>query len=252
MALNGKVALVTGSARGIGKAVALRLADEGADVVVHHRGEGRQSLARAQETCEALQAKGVQTLVQRADIAVADDIRNMMAAVRDWRGQVDVLVLNAARAPFKPLEKLLEVDLRQLVETNFTGNILMVREALKLMGPGGKIVFISSLGSRFYSPSYPLGAMKGAMESAVRHLAESLADRDVAVNAVCGGLVKTDSFKTLRLVWEGLDRLPDSCCVEPEEIADVVSFLCGPGARGIRGQTIVVDRGLSNRLGVVF
>jgi NAD(P)-dependent dehydrogenase (short-subunit alcohol dehydrogenase family) len=90
--------------------------------------------------------------------------------------------------------------------------------------------------------------MKAAMEAAVRHWAESLASRGVRVNAVCGGVVRTDSFKTLRQVWDGLDRIPDAWCVEPEEIADVVLFLCSGAARGIRGQTLVVDRGVANRL----
>jgi len=100
----------------------------------------------------------------------------------------DFLVLNAAKAPFKPFEKLLEREIRQLVETNFMGNIFCIQEAVRMLeATGGKIIFISSLGSRFYNPSYPLGSMKAAMEAVVRDCAESLAPRQ-SVNGVCGGV----------------------------------------------------------------
>jgi NAD(P)-dependent dehydrogenase (short-subunit alcohol dehydrogenase family) len=136
-----------------------------------------------------------------------------------------------------------------LVETNYLGNIFCIQEALPLLEKSsGKIVFISSLGSRFYNPAYPLGSMKAAMESVVRDCAEGLRSKKILVNAVCGGIVKTDSFKVLRQYWEHIDMLPDTLFVEPDEIADVVVFLCSTDSRGITGQTIVVDKGLSNAI----
>ncbi len=129
------------------------------------------------------------------------------------------------------------------------GNIFCIQEAVRMLeATGGKIIFISSLGSRFYNPSYPLGSMKAAMEAVVRDCAESLAPRGISVNGVCGGVVKTDSFKVLRLYMEELDHIPEELCVAPEDVAEVVTFLCGPAARAIRGQTIVVENVLSNRL----
>ena len=86
------------------------------------------------------------------------------------------------------------------------------------------------------------------MEAVVRDCAESLRDKQISVNGVCGGLVKTDSFKVLRQYWEDIDRVSEKLLVEPDEIADVVLFLCSQSARRIRGQTIVVDRGLGNRI----
>lgn len=86
------------------------------------------------------------------------------------------------------------------------------------------------------------------MEALIRDCAEGLADRSVCANAVCGGIVKTDSFKTLRQYMDEIENIPDELCVSPEALADVVVFLCSPAARGIRGQTVVVDNGLSNRL----
>lgn len=184
----------------------------------------------------------------RADISERQAVRQLITETTGRMGRLDFLVLNAARAPFKPIERLLERELRQLVETNFLGQIFCLREALpSLEATGGRVVFISSLGSRLAAPAYPLGSMKAAMEAVVRDCAERLGERGVGVNAVCGGIARTDSFKVLRQVWERLAEVPDRLFVEPEEIADVVLFLCSPAARGIRGQTLVVDRGLANR-----
>ena len=98
-------------------------------------------------------------------------------------------------------------------------------------------MFLSSLGSRYMSPQYPLGAMKAAMETLVRQWAEEFADAGVHANAVCAGLVKTDSYKTLRRLWPELAALPESAYVTPEEVADVVAFLSTPASRAICGQT---------------
>jgi enoyl-[acyl-carrier protein] reductase III len=244
------VALVTGSSRGIGRAIALAFAAGGYDVVINHRAVGGTSEVKAEEVCSLVRERGRRALRIAADIAEREEVKRLFAGVTETFGRLDALVLNAARAPFKPVERLLEREVDQLVATNFAGHLRCVRDALPLLDAagGGSVVFISSLGSRFYSPSYPLGLMKAAMEAAVRHWGESLAPRNVRVNAVCGGVVRTDSFKTLRQVWDGLDRIPDAWCVEPEEIADVVLFLCSGAARGMRGQTLVVDRGIANRL----
>ena len=249
MSFEQKVALVTGSSRGIGAAIAEAFARAGADVVVNHRSAAGSSPEKAGRVCERVRALGRRAIAVRADISQGEECRDLVAAAVDGLGRLDFLVLNAARAPFKPYERLLERELHELVQTNFVGNLLLLRAALPwLERTSGSVVFVSSLGSRHYAPSYPLGSMKAAMEVVVRDCAESLGPRHVAVNAVCGGIVRTDSFKTLRQVWEGLESLPDDVLVEPEEIADVVLFLCSPEARAICGQTIIVDRGLGSRL----
>jgi enoyl-[acyl-carrier protein] reductase III len=247
--LEGKVALVTGSSRGIGRAIARALAIAGADVAIH----GRQGSGPAAETAAGAKAE-IEALGRRAetfhaDVAVRTEVEGLMARIGETFGRLDVLVLNAARAPFKASERLLERDLRQLVDVNFLGNLFCAQKALPLLSKeGGSVVFVSSLGSRFMNPDYPLGAMKAAMETQVRQWAEEWRDRGVTANAVCAGLVKTDAFQTLRLIWPEVTKLPDSAFVSPEEVADVVTFLTSPAARAIRGQTIVVDGGLSNRL----
>ena len=247
--LKDKVALVTGSSRGIGKAIARKFAVQGADIIVNYRRAGGSSQSQAEELCKEIEQMGRRTMMVQADIALKNSVKNLFNDIRGNFGRLDYLILNAAKAPFKPIEKLFERELRQLIETNYLGNIFCIQEALPLLEKtGGRIVFISSLGSRFYNPAYPLGSMKAAMESVVRDCAESLRVKHISVNAVCGGIVKTDSFKVLRQFWDGIEALPEELFVEPDEIADAVFFLCSRAGRGINGQTIVVDRGLSNAI----
>lgn len=246
---NGKVALITGSSRGIGNAIARKLAAAGSDIVINYRKGSGSSKSKAEELANELKSGNRRSLLIQADISQKSSVKEMIEEVTGSFGRLDFLILNAAKAPFKPIEKLFERELRQLVETNYLGNIFCIQEALPLLEKnGGKIIFISSLGSRFFNPSYPLGSMKAAMESVVRDCSESLRDRGVSANGVCGGIVKTDSFKVLRQFWDNIDMLPDDLFVDPDEIADAVAFLCSPLSRGINGQTIVVDKGLSSRL----
>lgn len=248
-AFKDRVALITGSSRGIGNAIALRFAQSGADVIINYLTGGGRSQQQAELLCKEIQSIGRKALVIQADISVKQSVKQMFGEVREKMGRLDFLILNAAKAPFKPLEKLFERELRQLVETNYMGNIFCIQEALPLLEKHeGRVVFVSSLGSRFYNPEYPLGSMKAAMESVVRDLSESLREKKINVNAVCGGFVKTDSFKVLRQTMEDLEQLPDELFVEPEALADVVLFLCDPASRSIRGQTLVVDQGLGNTL----
>ncbi len=247
---SGRVALVTGSSRGIGSVIVQRFAEWGADVVINYRQEaGGPRLSKAQQVKDRIEALGPRALTVRCDISIKASVKAMMQQVKDHFGRLDFLILNAARAPFKAIENLLERELRQLVETNFLGQIYCIQEAVPLLSQSeGKIVFVSSLGSRFHNPAYPLGSMKAAMETVVRDCSESLRHRNIAVNAVCAGLVKNESLKLLRQHWDHLDRIPEHLFLQPEEVAEVILFLCSFASRGIRGQTIIVDKGLGNSL----
>jgi NAD(P)-dependent dehydrogenase (short-subunit alcohol dehydrogenase family) len=245
----GKVALITGSSRGIGKAIARKFAVSGADIVVNYRKAGGSSQEQAEQLCKEITEMGRRAVLVQADISSKDAVKHLFKEMEEKLGRLDFLILNAARAHFKPIEKLFERELRQLVETNYLGNVFCIQEAVSFLEKtSGKIIFISSLGSHFYSPSYPLGSMKAAMESVVRDCAESLRNKNITANGVCGGIVRTDSFKLLRQFWDGIEDLSEDMFVEPDEIADTVLFLCSPAAHGIRGQMIVVDRGLGNTL----
>jgi len=247
--MKNKAVLITGSSRGIGNAIARKCAEAGADIAINYRRAGGSSQAAGEELCREIEAMGQKAIMVQADISEKDSVKKLFQETAEKLGRLDCLVLNAARAPFKPIHKLFERELRQLVETNYLGNIFCIQESLSMLEESaGKIVFISSLGSRFYNPAYPLGSMKAAMESVVRDCAETLREKKISINGVCGGIVKTDSFKVLRQYWDNIDMLPEELFVEPDEMADVVLFLCGPESRGISGQTIVVDKGLSNSL----
>jgi len=247
----GRTALVTGGSRGIGKAIAYAFARAGAHVAVTHRRAGGRSLSGGRKLCEDMEAMGRKALLLQADMADRNAIREAVRQVEAETGRLDFLILNAARAPFKPVERLLHRELLQLVNVNYLGNIFCIQEALSLLeASGGKIVFISSLGSRFHVPSYPLGHMKAAMEAVVRDCSESFRDRGVRVNGVCGGVVKTDSFRLLKQHLKTFENIPDHLTVPPEEVASVVLFLCSPASESIRGQILVVDRGLGNGLGM--
>ena len=182
--LEGKVALVTGSTRGIGRAIALRLARGGADVAVHGSSADGRSREAGEAVCAEIEALGRRAVYVGGDVSKKDAVGAFVDAAVAGLGRLDVLVLNAARAPFKETARLLERDLRQLVDTNLLGSVFCVQKALPhLSADGGRIVFVSSLGSRFMNPQYPLGPMKAAMEAWVRQWTEELGPKGVHANA---------------------------------------------------------------------
>jgi len=246
---HGRVALITGSSRGLGRVIARKLSDAGADVVLNYRKAGGRSEAQAQALAKELVERGSRAVAIQADISQKDAVATMCQEIAARYGRLDILVLNAARAPFKAVSELLRRDLLELVENNYLGNVYCMQQALPLMqGRPGHVVFVSSLGSRFALPSYPLGSMKAAMEALVKQWAVELGDRQITVNGVTAGLLKTDSLIVLRQYWPGVERLPATAFVDLEDVASVVLFLCTDAARAIRGQSIVVDNGLTNQL----
>ncbi len=246
ISLKGKVALVTGGSRGIGRAITLKLADCGADVIINYF--RRKSTAEA--TAEEVRAKGVNAHTIKANVGEPEKIDSMFAEIEEKFGRLDILVNNAAsgvaRSP-------LELDTRGwdwTMDINAKAFLLCVQRAVKLMKSGGKIVSISSLGSHLVFPAYTaVGVSKAALEALTRYLAIELAASGICVNGVSAAGVETEALKVYSsdpsLPQQAWQTTPAGRMVRPEDIANVVAFLCSDQSEMIRGQIIVVDGGLS-------
>jgi enoyl-[acyl-carrier protein] reductase III len=242
--LNGKVALVTGGSRGIGRAIALKLASEGASVVVNYF----RRREAAEDTVREIEKLGVRGLALRANVGEPEKISEMFAAITADFGRLDILVSNAASGLPRPILDLDAKVWQWTMDINARALLLCAQHAVKLMeGRGGKIVAISSLGSSLVLPYYAaIGISKATLEAVTRYLAIELAPKDICVNAVAASLVPTDSGKLYAGGKEGkLPSTPAGRVVSPEDVAGVVSFLCSEAAFMIRGQMIVIDGGTS-------
>ena len=246
MSPEGRLALVTGGGRGIGRAIALKLASQGSDIIVNFF-RHRES---AEQTAKDIQALGVKAEAIRANVGEPAKIDEMFDMIGNKFGRLDILINNAASGVGRPA---MDVDVKAWDWTmgiNARACLLCAQRAAKLMeGRGGKIVSISSLGSPFVLPNYTIvGVSKAALEALTRYLAIELAPQDICVNAVAASAVETEALKFY--FDEGLNEdnipvTPAGRIVNPEDVANVVAFLCSEEAFMIRGQTVVVDGGTS-------
>ena len=246
--LQGKVALVTGSSRGIGRAIAMRLAESGVDLVVNYVRHRRD----AEATAEAIRSRGVRCLIVKANVASADDVEQMFDAIKSEYGRMDILISNAASGVLKPALELSERHWNWAMDINARALLTLCRFAVPLMGGGGSIIAVSSMGAVRAIENYTaVGASKAALESLVRHLAVELGPRQVRVNTISAGAVDTEALKKFPNRREILDtaiaRTPLGRLTTPEDVADVALFLCSPLAAMIQGQVVVVDGGYSIR-----
>ena len=187
-----KVALVTGSSRGIGKATAIRLAKEGYDLVINYA----RSKTKALETAAEIEALGRKALVVKANVGDVEKINYLFAEIKKEFGRLDVFVNNAASGVQRPLMELEESHWDWTMNINSKALLFCAQEAAKLMDQGGKIVSISSLGSIRYLENYTVvGVSKAALEALTRYLAVELAGKNIVVNAVSGGVVDTEALK---------------------------------------------------------
>ena len=241
----GKLALVTGSGRGIGRATALKLASQGTDIVVNffRRREA------AEQTARDIEAMGVKVEVIKANVGDPAKLDEMFDIIASKFGHLDILVNNAASGVGR---SVLDVDVKAwdwTMNINARAALLCAQKAAKLMGGGGKIVNISSLGSSFVWPTYAIvGISKAALEAVTRYLAIELAPKGICVNAVSASAVDTEALRFYikeGLVKDTRQATPAGKMVTPEDVAGVVAFLCSDEASMIRGQTIVVDGGTS-------
>jgi enoyl-[acyl-carrier protein] reductase III len=243
-----KVALITGSSRGIGKATAIRLAKEGYDIVINYA----RSKSAALETAKEIEALGRKALIIKANVGDVDKIKLMFGQIEETFGRLDVFVSNAASGVLRPVMELEETHWDWTMNINSKALLFCAQEAAKLMGKngGGKIVSISSLGSIRYLKNYTtVGVSKAAVEALTRYLAVELASKNIIVNAVSGGAVDTEALTHFpnrdELLNEAKEKTPAGRMVEIEDMVNTVMFLLSDNASMIRGQTIIVDGGIS-------
>jgi len=244
--LEGKVALVTGGSRGIGRAIALELASEGADVIINYL----RHRSAAEETAVEIRKKGHQVHTIRANVGEPEKIRAMFADIAKMFGHLDILVNNAASGVARTAMELDERGWAWTMDINARALLLCAQHAVKLMeGRNGKIVAISSLGSQLVMPIYTaVGVSKAALEALTRYLAIELAPHGITVNAISAAAVQTEALDTYKLdekLFKTWQTTPAGRMVEPEDIAKLVAFLCRDESSMIRGQTIIIDGGVS-------
>lgn len=244
-----KKVLITGSSRGIGRATALAFAREGADVVIHYR----RDESAAFETAEEVRKLGVQALVCRAELESPEEIDAMFDTVEKEWGALDVFMANAAATAFKPIMETKAHHIGRTYEVVINSVLHAVQRAVPLMeGRNGRIITVSSLGSRFTLPRYAnIGSAKAALESLTRYMAAEFGPNGITCNTISPGVVETDSvrfyakdeFETFKA--NVISRTPIKRLTQPEDVAGLALFLASDAASFITGQVIGVDGGLT-------
>jgi enoyl-[acyl-carrier protein] reductase III len=246
MRLDGRLALVTGGARGIGRATCLQLAREGADVAI---GYVRNEDA-ANETKRLVEAEGRRALLVKGHLGDTDHVNRVVDAAVEGLGGLDLVVSNAASGVIRPALEVTAKHWDWTLDINARAFLLLAQRAvphLEARG-GGSLVAISSLGAGRTLPNYVLvGTSKAALESLVRYLGVELAGRGIRVNGVSGGVVETDALDHFenreQMLRNAREHTPAGRILQPEDLARVVAFLCTSDADMIVGQILVVDGG---------
>lgn len=255
MKLNGKIAVVTGASQGIGKAIATRLANEGAKVAINYRQQAEPADALVAE----LRSKGLEAQAFRADVSKPAECQSLMDAVVGAFGDIDILVSNAGVESFGKLEDITEQEYERVFGVNVVGQLFITQAASRCLPSGGRIVLTSSVSatsSIFYHTLY--AASKAAVSAMALNLAAELGERGITINAVAPGGTATNMAQengklytppSLRdLPPEILSKLLKSKTAlgrvaQPEEIAAAVAFLVSEDASFITGTTLAVDGG---------
>ena len=246
MSMEGNVALVTGGSRGIGRAICLELARQGAAVAVNYAGS-REAAAETAELCRQL---GAEAEVFQADVASPDACEALAAAVKERFGRLDILVNNAGIARDGLLMTAKEEDFSQTLDTNLKGAYFCTKAAAKVMlrQKYGRIVCLSSVvGLRGNPGQTAYAASKAGVIGLVKAAAKELAGRDITVNAVAPGFIETDMTAVLpeKAKAAMLGTIPKGRPGSPEEVARAVAFFAGPECAYITGQVLCVDGGMA-------
>jgi enoyl-[acyl-carrier protein] reductase III len=244
--LDGKIALVTGAARGIGRAVALKLAAAGCDVAANYY----NSHDEAEALCAQIRATGRRAVAIKASVGIPDSVDELFVELARHYDRLDIIVSNAASGVLRPATEMALKHWRWCMETNAFALNLLAQRALPLMPRGGRIIAMSSLGAVRAMPDYGfIGASKAALESLVRTLAQELGPRGIRVNAVSAGVVDTDALQYFpnreELLASFAHRTPAGPVLTPEDVAGAVYLLCLPEAGMVNGHTLFVDGGFA-------
>ncbi|BCL33940.1 SDR family oxidoreductase [Nostoc sp. MS1] len=246
MAANqGKVAIVTGASRGIGRAIALTLAAKGLSIVVNYAG----NVDKAKEVVAEIEKLGVEAIAIQADVSKVPDIQQLFEKTISHFGRVDILVNNAGTAMYKPIGQVTEEEFDKIYAINVKGTYFACQQAAIHMNEGGRIINISSSTTAMMLPTYSAYvATKGAVEQISRVLAKELGAKGIAVNVISPGPTDTELFREGK-TQEQIDRLSQMAAFgrlgDVQEIADVVAFLASNEARWITGQNIRVNGGIA-------
>ncbi|MFH8493784.1 3-oxoacyl-ACP reductase family protein [Streptomyces coeruleorubidus] len=245
MQFEGQVALVTGGSRGIGRAIAVKLAEEGCDIALNYR----SATAEAEQVAERIAKLGRTVELIQADVSDPDVPRQVVSRVRASFGRLDVLVNNAGITRDELLVNQSLKDIRDVVDTNLVAPMLMVQAAAGVMlrQRYGRIVNISSAAaSKPGRGQSNYAAAKGGLEAFTKAMAVELASRNILVNAVAPGVIRTDMTETIRGRAEDeiMGRLLVKSYAEPETIADAVAYLASPRNTYTTGEVLHIDGGL--------
>lgn len=245
--LRGKRALVTGSSRGIGRAIALSLADYKVDVAINYL----RNRSRAEETAREIERRGVRSMVLKGNVAKPEHVERIFAAISNEWGGLEIVVSNAASGVLRSAEELTLHHFDWAMHINAAALLPITQQFLRLDSDGEKaMVAVSSLGAIRAIPNYTaVGASKAALESMVRHLSAEFAPKGMRINAVSAGTVDTDALLHFPNREELLEsarlRTPAGRLVSPQDVANTTIFLCTQYASMIHGQTLIVDGGYS-------
>ena len=243
--LKDKVAIVTGGTRGIGRAIALKLADNGANIVINYRNSDKE----AEELKAILEEKGVKVLTVKCDISNFEDSKNIMDKCKEVFGKIDILVNNAGITKDTLIMRMKEEDFDSVIDVNLKGtfNCAKHASAIMLKQRFGKIINMTSVvGIAGNAGQVNYAASKAGVIGLTKSLAKELGSRGITVNAVAPGFINTDMTASLseKVKEEASKNIPLKRLGDPEDVANLVGFLASDAANYITGQVINVDGGM--------